>query len=52
VSKTFADTKEIFDQILLEPAELENYSKNLGNIARDIADIHVMAVHLSYEKSP
>ena len=51
VSKTFADTKEIFDQILLEPAELENYSKNLGNIARDIADIHVMAVHLSYEKS-
>ncbi len=51
VSKTFADTKEIFDQILLEPAELKNYSKNLGNIARDIADIHVMAVHLSYEKS-
>lgn len=51
VSKTFQDTKAIFDRILQDASELDNYSKSLGTIARDIADIHVMAVHLSYEKS-
>ncbi|MGD9698116.1 MULTISPECIES: FUSC family protein [unclassified Acinetobacter] len=51
VSKTFKDTKTLFDQILLNPSELGNYSTALSQIARDIAEIHVMAVHLSYEKS-
>ena len=51
VSKTLDDTKSIFDKILSDPSQLDNYSQTLGNIARDIADIHVMAVHLSYEKS-
>ncbi|OTG64583.1 fusaric acid resistance protein [Acinetobacter sp. ANC 3903] len=51
VSKTFKDTKDLFDQILLNPSKLENYSSVLSQIARDIAEIHVMAVHLAYEKS-
>ena len=51
VSKTFKDTKTLFDQILLNPSELGNYSTALSQITRDIAEIHVMAVHLSYEKS-
>ncbi|OTG81481.1 fusaric acid resistance protein [Acinetobacter sp. ANC 5054] len=51
VSKTLDDTKTIFDKILSDPSQLDDYSQALGNIARDIADIHVMAVHLSYEKS-
>jgi uncharacterized membrane protein YccC len=51
VSKTFKDTKDLFDQILLNPSKLENYSSALSQIARDIAEIHVMAVHLAYEKS-
>ncbi|MEJ2899817.1 FUSC family protein [Acinetobacter sp. NS-4] len=51
VSKTFKDTKDLFDQILLNPSKLENYSSALSQIARDIAEIYVMAVHLAYEKS-
>ncbi|MGE8561817.1 MAG: FUSC family protein [Acinetobacter sp.] len=51
VSTTFQDTKVLFDQILLDEKQLDNYPHVLGNITRDISDIHVMAVHLSYEKS-
>ena len=51
VSKTLTDTQQIFNKILLEPHQDYNYTKALSQLARDIADIHVMAVHLSYEKS-
>ena len=51
VSKTFKDTETIFDNILLEKNSQKDYSVMLGALARDIADIHVMAIHLSYEKS-
>ncbi|OTG89757.1 FUSC family protein [Acinetobacter sp. ANC 3813] len=51
VNKTFQDTQKIFNQILLEEKHQNDYAQSLGNLARDIADIHVMAVHLSYEKS-
>jgi len=51
VSNSFKDTKTLFDQILLDPSKLGNYSTALSQIARYIAEIHVMAVHLSYEKS-
>jgi len=51
VSKTLADTQQIFNKILLEPRQDQNYTKALSKLAADIADIHVMAVHLSYEKS-
>lgn len=51
VSKTLADTQQIFNKILLEPRQDQNYTKALSQLAADIADIHVMAVHLSYEKS-
>ena len=51
VTKALQDTKILFEKILIDEKELENYSAVLSNIARDIADIHVMAVHLSYEKS-
>ena len=51
VSKSLQDIRNLFNKILDDEQELENYSTALSHIARDIADIHVMAVHLSYEKS-
>ena len=51
VTKTFKDTNHIFDTILLEKKPQQDYSMMLGALARDISDIHVMAIHLSYEKS-
>jgi len=51
VIKTFKDTQTIFDKILLEQQRQQDYSHLLGGLARDISDIHVMAVYLSYEKS-
>ena len=51
VVKTFQDVHALFDQILLDQKQLENYNQLLGNITRDASDIHVLAVHLSYEKS-
>ncbi|QCO20529.1 FUSC family protein [Acinetobacter cumulans] len=51
VSKALLDTKQLFEKILIDEKALENYSTALSHIARDIADIHVMAVHLTYEKS-
>lgn len=51
VSQTFQDTRAVFDQILTDDVKAINYSTTLSHITRDIADIHVMAVHLSYEKS-
>lgn len=51
VSKTLQDTHALFDQILLDQKQAESYTQLLGNITRDTSEIHVMAVHLSYEKS-
>ena len=51
VSKTFSDIRDLSNKILADEQDLGNYSTALSHIARDIADIHVMAVHLSYEKS-
>lgn len=51
VSKTFKDTHDVFDKILLEKQPKQDYSIILGSLARDISDIHIMAIHLSYEKS-
>lgn len=51
VAKTIQDIKALFDQILLDQKQLDNYNQLLGNITRDTSDIHVLAVHLSYEKS-
>lgn len=51
VAKTIQDIKALFDQILLDQKQLDNYNQSLGNITRDASDIHVLAVHLSYEKS-
>lgn len=51
VAKTIQDIKVLFDQILLDQKQLDNYNQLLGNITRDASDIHVLAVHLSYEKS-
>ena len=51
VAKTIQDIKALFDQILLDQKQLDNYNQVLGNITRDASDIHVLAVHLSYEKS-
>ena len=51
VAKTIQNIKALFDQILLDQKQLDNYNQLLGNITRDASDIHVLAVHLSYEKS-
>jgi len=51
VSQTLQDTRAVFDKILNADVKAINYSATLSNITRDIADIHVMAVYLSYEKS-
>ena len=51
VAKTIQDVRVLFDQILLDQKQLENYNQLLGNITRDASEIHVLAVHLSYEKS-
>ena len=51
VVKTFQDVHALFDQLLLDQKLLESYNQLLGNITRDASDIHVLAVHLSYEKS-
>ena len=51
ITKTLQDTKSVFDQILLDQNDQKNYTAMLANITRDASDIHVMAVHLSYEKS-
>ena len=51
VNKTFEDTQNIFNKILLNKNQDKKYTQSLSSLARDISDIHVMAVHLSYEKS-
>ncbi|WP_151706433.1 FUSC family protein [Acinetobacter sp. TUM15064] len=51
VSQTLQDTRAVFDKILNADVKAINYSATLSHITRDIADIHVMAVYLSYEKS-
>lgn len=51
INKTLVDTKQLFDEILLNQNDSKNYTALLANITRDASDIHVMAVHLSYEKS-
>ena len=51
VNKTVQDTQNIFNKILLNEKHPSHYAESLGSLARDIADIHGMAVHLSYEKS-
>lgn len=51
VNKTVQDTQNIFNKILLNAKHQSHYAESLGDLARDIADIHGMAVHLSYEKS-
>lgn len=50
VDKTLNDTRQIFQKILTEHHQDNNYSELLGAITRDIADIHALAVHLNYEK--
>lgn len=50
VSKALNDTREIFKDILTNPQHDKNYVHLLGIIARDVADIHTLAVHLTYEK--
>lgn len=57
IDQTFQDTHQIFEHILSNNQSLLNnnndghYIDALGSLARDLSDIHVMAVHLSYEKS-
>ncbi|AXY55553.1 FUSC family protein [Acinetobacter chinensis] len=51
VAKTMQDTRSLYDQILLDEYHQPSYTTLLASITRDTSDIHVMAVHLSYETS-
>lgn len=51
IDQTFQDTHQIFENILLNNNNDGHYTEDLGSLARDLSDMHVMAVHLSYEKS-
>ena len=53
IAKVLKDTRRVFDTILVDSQDNENinYSENLQAITRDIASLHSMAIHLSYERS-
>lgn len=51
IYKTLSDSQASLSAILKREMPAQHYTLQLGQISRDIADLHVMAVHLSYEKS-
>ncbi|NHC02448.1 FUSC family protein [Acinetobacter sp. 187] len=51
IGKVLKDTQRVFDKILEESQSDTNYSETLQAITRDIASLHSMAIHLSYERS-
>lgn len=51
IAKVLKDTQTVFDNILDERNESTNYAATLQIITRDIASLHSMAIHLSYERS-
>ena len=63
VLKLLKDTEVVFDKIMThgfhtleeegqnKDAISENYTKTFNTMTRDIANLHVMAIHLSYERS-
>lgn len=59
VSQILKDTQGVFDKILVgnltdnpnDQKQIVDYTSTLNHIARDISNLHVMAVHLSYERS-
>ena len=51
VSQTLFTAEQLFHDILVQPQSDKNDGKALRQLTRDIADLHVMATHLSYEKS-
>lgn len=51
VSKILHDTHGVFDEVFHEKKPEQSYIRAFNVINRDISDIHVMATHLSYERS-
>lgn len=51
IAKVLKDTQNVFDQILIDSHDPKNYAETLQLITRDIANLHVMSIHLSYERS-
>lgn len=51
IQKTVLDSKATFFSILKQDDHIKNLTQRLSHISRDIADLHVMTIHLSYEKS-
>lgn len=51
VQKTVSDSKKTFFSILKQEHDIENHTQRLSHISRDISDLHVMVIHLIYEKS-
>lgn len=51
VNKNLASIEELFSQILKNEIEKNNYTQALASVTRDMSEIHVLAVHLWYEKS-
>ncbi|MCF9000097.1 FUSC family protein [Acinetobacter nectaris] len=51
VNKNLVSIEELFSQILKNEIEKNNYTQALASVTRDMSEIHVLAVHLWYEKS-
>lgn len=51
VTRIFKDTRSIFDKIFLDDQELKTYNQSLNKITADIANLHTLVIHLSYERS-
>jgi len=50
ISNLLVDTENLFTNLIHSTHLEQNYAQLLANITRDSSDIHVLAVHLSYEK--
>lgn len=51
IARVLKDTQHVFNKILVDSQEMNQYSQTLQTITRDIANLQGMAIHLSYERS-
>lgn len=50
VNKALHDLEDVFEDMLDKPENSHDYAQILSVMTRDTADIHALAVHLTYEK--
>lgn len=51
VNKNLHSIEDLLEKILQNEINTQDYTQALAGMTRDMSEIHVMAVHLSYEKS-